>query len=133
MDIRDVEGDEAVVFGKGEKERTVYLNARARLALKEYLGSRKDNCTALFVGERSKRRLSKNAMERIVREIGARAGVTDCHPHRFRRTVATLALNRGMPIEQVQRMLGHEDIAITTIYAKSWEETVKANHMKYVV
>ena len=133
MDIGDVENDEIVVFGKGEKERKVYLNARARIAIAEYLKTRTDNEVALFVGERTKKRLNKGGVEWIVRELGKSAGVPNCHPHRFRRTAGTIALNRGMPLEQVQQMLGHEDIATTTIYARSEERNVKASHGKYVV
>lgn len=129
----DIDNDEIVVFGKGEKERPVYLNAKAKIALEEYIESRKDENEALFVGERTKKRLSVGAVERIIREIGERAGVSNCHPHRFRRTAGTIALNRGMPLEQVQKMLGHEDIQTTTIYARSEQENVKASHRKYVI
>ncbi len=133
MDIKDIVNDEIVVFGKGEKERTVYLNARAKIAISEYLKTRTDNETALFVGERTKKRLNKGGIERMIRELGKSTGVPNCHPHRFRRTAGTIALNRGMPLEQVQQMLGHEDIATTTIYARSEERNVKASHGKYVV
>lgn len=133
MNIEDIVNDEIVVFGKGEKERTVYLNARAKIAISEYLKSRTDNDNALFVSERTKKRLNKGGVERMIRELGKSAGVPNCHPHRFRRTAGTIALNRGMPLEQVQQMLGHEDIATTTIYARSEERNVKASHGKYVV
>lgn len=133
MNISDIANDEIVVFGKGEKERTVYLNARAKIAMAEYLKTRTDNDNALFVGERTKKRLNKGGVERVIRELGKKAGVQNCHPHRFRRTAGTIALNRGMPLEQVQQMLGHEDIATTTIYARSEERNVKASHGKYVV
>lgn len=133
MNIGDIEDDEMVVFGKGEKERTVYLNARARIAISEYLKTRTDNETALFVGERTGKRLNKGGVEVMIRKLGKSAGVSDCHPHRFRRTAGTIALNRGMPIEQVQQMLGHEDISTTTIYARSEKKNVKASHGKYVV
>lgn len=133
MNRQDINNDEMVVFGKGEKERVVYLNARARIALKEYIDSRTDNNEALFLGERTKERLMQGGVELMIRKTGKRAGISKCHPHRFRRTTATMALNRGMPIEQVQKMLGHEDIETTTIYAKSEEENVKASHRKCVV
>lgn len=133
MNISDIANDEIVVFGKGEKERTVYLNARAKIAIAEYLKTRADNENALFIGERNKKRLCKGGVERMIRELGKIAGVPNCHPHRFRRTAGTIALNRGMPLEQVQQMLGHEDIATTTIYARSEERNVKASHGKYVV
>lgn len=133
MDKGDISGDEITVFGKGEKERIVYLNARAKIALAEYLKTRTDSEAALFVGERTKKRLNKGGIERLIREIGKGAGVPGCHPHRFRRTAGSIALNRGMPIEQVQQMLGHEDIKTTTIYARSEEKNVKASHRKYVI
>lgn len=134
MNIRDINDDEVTVFGKGEKERVVYLNAKSRLAIKEYLESRKDTNKALFVGDRMpNERLTKSGVETMIRETGKRAGVDKCHPHRFRRTAGTIALNRGMPLEQVQKMLGHEDIETTTIYARSEEQNVKASHRKYVV
>lgn len=133
IDISDIANDEIVVFGKGEKERTVYLNARAKIAISEYLKTRNDGESALFVGQRTKKRLNKGGVERLIRELGEKAGVPNCHPHRFRRTAGTIALNRGMPLEQVQQMLGHEDIATTTIYARSEERNVKASHGKYVV
>lgn len=134
MNKDDIANDEITVFGKGEKERAVYLNARAALSLSEYLGNRKDNNKALFVSAKKPyTRLTKGSIEKIVRETGEKAGVTNCHPHRFRRTNATLALNRGMPIEQVSQMLGHSNIETTTIYARSEEENVRASHKKYVV
>ena len=133
IDIGDIANDEIVVFGKGEKERTVYLNARAKIAISEYLKTRNDGESALFVGQRTKKRLNKGGVERLIRELGEKAGVPNCHPHRFRRTAGTIALNRGMPLEQVQQMLGHEDISTTTIYARSEERNVKASHGKYVV
>ncbi|MDO4326298.1 MAG: tyrosine-type recombinase/integrase [bacterium] len=135
MNRQDINQDEAVVFGKGEKERVVYLNAKARLALHEYLQSRNDKEEALFVSLRGERpqRLQKGGVETMIRETGKRAGISACHPHRFRRTAGTIALNRGMPLEQVQKMLGHEDIKTTTMYARSEIENIKASHKKYVV
>ena len=128
-----INGDEAVVFGKGSKERVVYLNARARVALKMYEDSRceEDTEPALFVSEQKPyKRLSITWYEAMARRLGEKSGITDVHPHRFRRTAATTALNRGMPIDQVQQMLGHEQIATTLIYAKSSQETVKRTHQK---
>ena len=133
MNRQDIDRDEATVFDKGEKERIVYLNARAMIALEEYLKERTDSSEALFIGERYKERIQKSTVERRIREIGERAGISECHPHRFRRTAATIALNRGMPLEQVQKMLGHEDIGTTTIYARSEQRNVKESHRKYVV
>lgn len=134
MNREDLDGDEIIVYGKGKKERTVYLNAKAKLALDRYLFSREDDNPAMFVSnDKPHSRLLVSRMGQEIRQLGQSCGVNDVHPHRFRRTSATMALNRGMPIEQVQLMLGHESIETTTIYAISAQETVKANHKKYVV
>lgn len=134
MNRNDLEGDEIVVYGKGKKERTVYLNAKARLALERYLSTRNDDKKPMFVSmDKPHNRLHVSQMGKEIRELGRTCGVNDTHPHRFRRTSATLALNRGMPIDQVQLMLGHESIETTTLYAISAQEAVKANHKKYVV
>ena len=134
IDISDISGDEITIFGKGEKERIVYLNARAKLSIEQYLSLREDNGQALFVSTKSPyNRLSKSAVEAFIRSNGTACGIKKAHPHRFRRTAATLALNRGMPIEQVSKMLGHENIETTTIYARSDEENVKASHKKFVI
>lgn len=134
MNREDLDGDEIIVYGKGKKERTVYLNAKAKLALDRYLSSREDDNSAMFVSsDKPHSRLLVSRMGQEIRQLGQVCGVNDVHPHRFRRTSATMALNRGMPIEQVQLMLGHESIETTTIYAISAQETVKANHKKYVV
>ncbi len=129
-----INGDEAIVYGKGSKERVVYLNARARVAVDMYLETRTDSEEALFVSETKKNgkhsRLGIPGVEETIRELGKTAGVTDTHPHRFRRTAATMALERGMPIDQVQQMLGHEQIATTLIYAKSSRESLKRSHQK---
>lgn len=131
--IEDIDCDQISVIGKGDKERVVYLNARAQVAMKRYLDSRNDDSDYLFVSFTSTKALTKGRVESIVRELGEIAGVKNTHPHRFRRTAATLALNRGMPIEQVQQMLGHESIGTTTLYARSSEQNVKSSHRKYVV
>lgn len=118
----------------GKKERTVYLNARAKAALERYLSSRDDDQKPMFVSrDQPYARLQISCMGKEIRELGKACGVNDTHPHRFRRTAATMALNRGMPIEQVQIMLGHENIETTTIYAVSAQEAVKSSHRKYVV
>ena len=127
----DVNEDEVVVFGKGQKERKVFLNARARVALNMYLKSRDDESEALFVSyQKPHKGMSISALEAIVRELGNKAGIKDVHPHKFRRTAATTALRRGMPIEQVQQMLGHESIATTLIYAKIADDAVKQAHKR---
>lgn len=133
MNIQDLDGDEIIVHGKGKKERPVYLNAKARLALEEYLSSRDDDNPALFVThDKPHSRLSISGIGSDIRTLGRKCGVHDTHPHRFRRTAATMAINRGMPIEQVQLMLGHESIETTTIYAVSAQESVKVSHKKYM-
>lgn len=134
MDRSDLSDDEIVVYGKGKKERTVYLNAKAKAALNRYLSSRTDKEEPMFVTkDQPHNRLAISGIGTDIRYLGRRCGVKDTHPHRFRRTAATLALNRGMPIDQVQIMLGHENIETTTLYAVSAQEAVKANHKKYVV
>lgn len=133
MNRKDLEGDEIIVYGKGKKERTVYLNAKAKLALERYLATREDENAAMFVSsDKPHSRLLVSRMGQEIRQLGQSCGVIDTHPHKFRRTAATMALNRGMPIEQVQMMLGHESIETTTLYAISAQETVKASHKKYV-
>ena len=131
MNRTDINDDEIVVFGKGQKERRVFLNARAKVALGLYLKSRDDNNEAMFVSEdRPYNRLSIHTLEDMVRGLGVCAGVKEVHPHKFRRTAATTALRRGMPIEQVQQMLGHESIATTLIYAKIADDAVKQAHKR---
>lgn len=138
----DFDQREAVVLGKGNKERKVFLSARCVSILKSYLDSRKDKHPALFVvdydkhkafGRTGVNRLYKSGIEVMVRLAGKRAGIEHAHPHRIRRTAATLALRRGMPIEQVSKMLGHEDLKTTTIYANSTMDEVKQSHDKYLI
>ncbi|QHI73792.1 tyrosine-type recombinase/integrase [Aminipila terrae] len=134
LNRQDIINDECIVFGKGETERVVYFNARAVVSLNNYLQERTDNNEALFVRSRKPyNRIGESAIEDIVRKVGKTAGVNNVHPHRFRRTTATIALNRGMPIEQVQKMLGHKQIDTTMIYAQSAQENLKASHKKYVI
>ena len=131
MTRNDWNEDEIVVYGKGQKERRVFLNARARVALKLYLNSRDDEREGLFVSEDHRHNtLSIHAIEDMVRDLGIRAGVKEVHPHKFRRTAATIALSRGIPIEQVQQMLGHESINTTLIYAKIADDAVKQTHKR---
>lgn len=133
MDIVDIKDNAMTVLGKGEKERTVYLNSKALLALKLYLGSRKDNERGLFVSSRGEaHRLSDDGIYDIVKKIGARAGVDNVHPHRFRRTGATFALKAGMGIEKVSYLLGHDSIETTQIYLDIVEDDAREAHMKYV-
>lgn len=130
-DIDFVNG-KAIVFGKGAKEREVYFNVKAQLALKKYLENRNDNNKALFVGLQSPyNRLKVSTYEKILRELGGRCGV-HCHPHRFRRTCATILLNKGMPIQEVSKILGHVKLETTLIYCEINQQSVAANHKKYM-
>lgn len=124
---------ECVVFGKGSKERMVYFDARTKIHLQNYLLSRKDEEKALFVGLKSPyRRLSISAIEVRVREIGKKLNIPKVHPHKFRRTLATKAIDKGMPIEQLQHLLGHERIDTTLQYAMVKQSNVKLAHRKYI-
>lgn len=126
---------EVVVLGKGNKHRTTYLNARCKLLLKQYFAIRDDESEYLFVSERKPHKvLKKEAIERIVRIIGERSELDrPLTPHLFRHTLATLMLQRGTPITEVQKILGHVNINTTMIYAKVSDEDVKVSHMKYAI
>lgn len=124
---------ECVVFGKGDKERIVYFDARAKLHLQEYLDSRTDDNPALFVTLRAPHeRIQIGGIEHRLREIGKRLNIPKVHPHKFRRTLATMAIDKGMPIEQLQRLLGHQRIDTTLQYAMVKQSNVKTAHRKYI-
>lgn len=124
---------ECVVFGKGDKERIVYFDARAKLHLQEYLDSRMDDNPALFVTLRAPHeRMQIGGIEHRLREMGKRLNIPKVHPHKFRRTLATMAIDKGMPIEQLQRLLGHKRIDTTLQYAMVKQSNVKAAHKKYI-
>lgn len=124
---------ECVVFGKGDKERVVYFDARAKLHLQEYLDSRMDDNPALFVTLRAPHgRLQIGGIEYRLREMGKRLNIPKVHPHKFRRTLATAAIDKGMPIEQLQRLLGHQRIDTTLQYAMVKQSNVKTAHRKYI-
>ena len=124
---------ECVVFGKGDKERIVYFDARTKLHLQEYLNSRTDDNLALFVTLRSPHeRIRIGGIEYRLREMGKRLNIPKVHPHKFRRTLATLAIDKGMPIEQLQRLLGHQRIDTTLQYAMVKQSNVKIAHRKYI-
>lgn len=127
----DMHEREVKVYGKGGKERVTFFDVKCKLALERYLPTRRDQSPHLFVG-RFGRSLTIGAVETVVRNIGRRAGVENCHPHRFRRTVATRAIEHGMPIEQVKELLGHSQIQTTMIYASVSREGVKAAHRRYL-
>ena len=124
---------ECVVFGKGSKERIVYFDARTKIHLQNYLESRTDTCSALFVSLASPHdRLQIGGVERRLRELGKRLNLPRVHPHKFRRTLATSAIDKGMPIEQVQQLLGHQKIDTTMRYAMVKQQNVKLAHRKYI-
>lgn len=124
---------ECVVFGKGDKERIVYFDARTKMHLKAYLDWRKDNNQALFVTLNSPHnRLSICGVEKRLNQIGSRLGIEKVHPHKFRRTLATMAIDKGMPIEQLQQLLGHQRIDTTLQYAMVKQSNVKLAHRKYI-
>ena len=131
MDRSDLHEDEIIVYGKGHKERRAYINARAKVALTRYLATRKDSNPALFVTLLSPYdRLKISGVEIMLRKLGETCGIENTHPHRFRRTAATKALERGMPIEVVKDMLGHDSINTTLIYAKIADGAVKQAHKR---
>lgn len=124
---------ECVVFGKGDKERMVYFDARTKLHLQTYLESRSDDNPALIVSLKSPFiRLSIGGVESRLRELGRHLGVPKVHPHKFRRTLATMAIDKGMPIEQLQQLLGHKRIDTTLQYAMVKQSNVKLAHRKYI-
>ena len=124
---------ECVVFGKGSKERIVYFDARTKIHLQNYLESRTDTCSALFVSLTAPNdRLQIGGVERRLRELGKRLNLPRVHPHKFRRTLATSAIDKGMPIEQVQQLLGHQKIDTTMHYAMVKQQNVKLAHRKYI-
>lgn len=129
----DFDNMDAVVYGKGAKERDTYLTAAACMHLKEYLASRTDDNEALFVSLRSPHeRLTVSGVEEILRRLGKETGIEKVHPHRFRRTMATNILNKGMPIEEVKEILGHVKLDTTLIYCQINKENVKHHHKKYM-
>lgn len=133
LDISQVHfgDDELIVFGKGCKERKVYLNAKSSVYLQKYIASRTDSNEALFVSLRQPfNRLSLAGIEAILKRIGKKAGVSNVHPHRFRRTSATNALNKGMDLQYVSTMLGHANPNTTMIYCTVDQDNVKSSHKK---
>lgn len=124
---------ECIVLGKGNKERKVYFDARAKIHLMKYLDERKDNNTALFVTlNKPYERLKISGVEIRLRELGKKLNIHKVHPHKFRRTLATKAIDKGMPIEQVQVLLGHSKIDTTLQYAMVNQNNVKLAHSKYL-
>lgn len=135
LNIKDIdfENKECIVFGKGNKERPVYFDARTKIHLLDYLKSRNDNNNALFVSlDSPNSRLQISGVEIRLRKLGKKVGISKVHPHKFRRTMATKAIDKGMPIEQVQNLLGHSQIDTTMQYAMVNQNNVKQSHRKYI-
>ena len=133
IDDIDLEGRECVVYGKGDKERRVYFDAKAKVHLKKYIESRSDENEALFVTLDSPyARLKISGVEIRLRQLGRKLDLDRIHPHKFRRTMATRAIDKGMPIEQVQRILGHSQIDTTMQYAMVNQSNVKSSHQKFM-
>ncbi|MBQ9281241.1 MAG: tyrosine-type recombinase/integrase [Treponema sp.] len=126
------------VFGKGAKQRLTYFDVRTKIELENYLKTRKDKNNALFVCSRRKSkngsytRLTVNSIEKMIRDIGIKTNIENVHPHRFRRTLATNAIDKGMPIEQVQFLLGHTKIDTTLRYANVQQANVRYSHQKFI-
>lgn len=124
---------ECIVLGKGDKERTVYFDARTKMHLQKYLDNRTDDNKALFVSLKQPfERLKIGGVEARLRDIGLQLGIQKLHPHKFRRTLATMAIDKGMPIEQLQQLLGHQRIDTTLQYAMVKQSNVKMSHRKYI-
>lgn len=135
LNISDVnlQERECLVTGKGNKQRPVYFDARAKLHLAEYLQARTDQSPALFVSlGATAKRVTVGSMQLRLRQIGKSCGIHRVHPHKFRRTLATHAIDKGMPIEQVQKLLGHAKIDTTMHYAMVNQNNVKASHRRYL-
>ena len=142
--LKDVDFEELTfkVLGKGNKERRCYFNEKAKLALQNWIKSRKDltrrnrgkypDSEYLFVStHKPYNKMNNGSVGKLMRNLSKKSGIDDVHAHRFRRTCATIYLNRGMPIDQVQRLLGHESIRTTQLYLNVNEDAVKLNHDRY--
>ncbi len=135
LNIEDINFEEksCVVFGKGKKMREVYFDGKAKLHLQEYLNSRSDSNNALFVSlYKPYEKLKSRGIELMLQRLGEKNGISKVHPHKFRRTLATRAIDKGMPIEQVQHLLGHTKIETTLLYAMVNQNNVKNSHRKYI-
>lgn len=135
LNIADIDFSEreCIVFGKGDKERKVYFDARTKIHLKNYIDSRNDDNEALFVSlGKPYKRLQISGVEARMRQLGRKLNINKVHPHKFRRTLATRAIDKGMPIEQVQQLLGHQKIDTTLQYAMVNQNNVKISHRRYI-
>lgn len=135
LNIEDInfEDRSCIVLGKGNKQREVYFDARTKIHLQQYLNLRKDNEEALFISKiKPYHRITISAVESIIRNMGKNLNIKKVHPHKFRRTMATMAIDKGMPIEQVQKLLGHTKIDTTMHYAMVNQANVKFSHRKFM-
>lgn len=133
VDDIDFEERECIVFGKGDKERRVYFDAKTKIHLIGYINSRSDDNPALFVTlDAPYDRLKISGVEIRLRRLGRELGINRIHPHKFRRTMATRAIDKGMPVEQVQKLLGHSQIDTTMRYAIVNQTNVKVAHRKFI-
>jgi site-specific recombinase xerD len=133
IDDIDFEERECIVFGKGDKERRVYFDAKTKIHLMGYINSRSDDDPALFVTlDAPYDRLKISGVEIRLRRLGRELGINRVHPHKFRRTMATRAIDKGMPVEQVQKLLGHSQIDTTMRYAIVNQTNVKVAHRKFI-
>lgn len=133
IDDIDFNERECIVFGKGDKERKVYFDAKTKIHLQNYLNNRSDENEALFVSLlKPYNRLQISGVEIRMRQLGRKLNINKVHPHKFRRTLATRAIDKGMPIEQVQQLLGHQKIDTTLQYAMVNQNNVKLSHKKYI-
>lgn len=121
---------EIKVYGKGRKERMVYIDKLTTMLLQEYLNSRTDNLPALFIGKGSDR-LTPGGISKLLKSIAEKAGVDGVYPHKYRRTLATDLIGHGMPLEEVQKLLGHENINTTMQYVIVDQQAVKNSYNKY--
>ena len=129
----DFENRECIVLGKGNKQRRVYFDARAKIHLQRYLRSRTDSNPALFVSlQQPHNRLQIRGIENRLHSLGEKLKLCRIHPHKFRRTLATMAIDKGMPIEQVQQLLGHQSVDTTLQYAMVNQANVKQSHKKFI-
>ncbi|MGG5335391.1 tyrosine-type recombinase/integrase [Enterococcus sp. AZ154] len=128
----DQENDSITVIGKGNKQRTLYLNAKAKMALNHYLKDVPHITGPLFFGQTVGKEMTSAGVQKLVKRLGDRASVANVHPHRFRRTAATMARRHGMPIELVMNFLGHESIDTTLKYSMIGDEELKLSHQKFV-
>ena len=135
MNIEDIQNGSAIIRGKGNKERTVYFSDKALYYLNRYLNTRKDTNSSLFINLKKTngeyKRISKGSIEKMIRDTGKETGIK-AYPHKFRRTVATRGINKGMPIQEVRVLLGHSKIDTTLIYCNVAESNIQMSHKKYI-